>query len=519
MGLLKENFEAREYQKAIAETAVKRNTLVVLPTGLGKTYVAILVVARRLENYPGSKALILAPTRPLVNQHKETFMKYLNLSEESFAAVTGKIHKEKRSNIYNVARIIFATPQLICNDLEGGSLNLSNYSILVVDESHRSVKRYPYPFIAKKYMEQSKFPLILSLTASPGGKYERIKNICENLFIEAVEIRTEKDLDVLPYVQPVKKEWVNVELPEDFKRIKMLFEEVLKENLQWLKGHGWIRTVRPTKKSLLQLQEELTNRYIEGEKNYSLLWAMERVIESVKVDHALELLETQGIFALKEYMEKIKSNKKMADRILFGDSRIREAFRLIQNLYSHGIDHPKLEKVKCVVKDLLKENPKARIIVFANYRSTIDRINELFRDSGIPSEILIGQAIKGGKGLKQEEQINILKRFNEGEFNVLIATSIGEEGLSITDVDAVIFFDNVASEIRRIQRYGRTGRTSPGKVIFFITKGTKDESYYWSSFQRERKMKSILYNMREKSIEIRSDKVRPRKTLLDWVGK
>jgi Fanconi anemia group M protein len=233
----------------------------------------------------------------------------------------------------------------------------------------------------------------------------------------------------------------------------------------------------------------------------------------------LELLETQGIFALKEYMEKFKSHKKMANRILLGDSRIREAFRLVQNLYLQGIDHPKLEKVKFVIKDLLKEHPKARIIVFANYRSTIDKINALLRESGISCEILIGQAIKGGKGLKQEEQIKILKRFNEGSFNVLVATSIGEEGLSIINVDAVIFFDNVASEIRRIQRYGRTGRTAPGRVIFLITKGTRDEGYYWSSFHRERKMKSILYDLRKKGVKIKREKVKLHKTLFDWVGR
>jgi ERCC4-related helicase len=388
---------------------------------------------------------------------------------------------------------------------------------ILVHNCHRSVKRYPYPAIAKKYVEQSKFPLILGLTASPGGKYERIAKICENLFIEAVEIRTEKDLDVLPYIQPIKKEWINVELPEDFKKVKILFEDILKENLLWLRDHRWLQTLKPTKKLLLKLQEEITNRYVEGGKNYSLFWAMMKVIESVKIEHALELLETQGIFALMEYMEKIQLSKKMTDKRLVKDSRIREALKLIQNLYSQGIDHPKLEKVKYVIKDLLKENQKARIIVFANYRSTIDKINKYLRENGISSEILIGQSIKEGRGLKQEEQIKILERFNDGNFNVLVASSIGEEGLSIVNVDVVIFFDSVASEIRRIQRYGRTGRTAPGKVIFLITKGTRDEGYYWSSFHRERRMKNILYDMRERGVKIKREKIKPHKTLFDWV--
>lgn len=516
MGLLKENFQPREYQKAVAETAMKKNTLLVLPTGMGKTYVAMLVVANRLETYPQSRALILAPTRPLVNQHKETFMEYFNLEQEGFVALTGKIPREKRIGAYEKAKIIFATPQLVENDLKREILKLSDYSILVVDESHRSVKKYPYPAVAKKYMEQSKFPLILGLTASPGGKYERIAEICENLFIEAVEIRTEKDLDVLPYVQRVKSDWVNVELPEEFKKIKLFLEEVLKENLLWLRDHKWLQTLKPTKKLLLKLQENITNRYTEGGRNYSLFWAMVKVIESVKIEHALELLETQGIFALNEYMEKIQSSKKIIDKRLMKDARIRESIRIIQNLYSNGIDHPKLEKVKYVIKDLLRENPRARIIVFANYRSTVDKINKYLRENGVTSEILIGQAIKGGRGLKQGKQIEILERFNEGDFNVLVASSIGEEGLSIADVHAVIFYDSVASEIRRIQRYGRTGRTSPGRVIFMVTKGTRDEGYYWSSFYREKKMKGILYGMRERGVKIKRREVKPHKTLFDW---
>ena len=65
MGLLKNTIEIRDYQKNIAEVAGEKNTLVVIPTGMGKTLIAVLVAIKRLDKFPGSKILITAPTRPL----------------------------------------------------------------------------------------------------------------------------------------------------------------------------------------------------------------------------------------------------------------------------------------------------------------------------------------------------------------------------------------------------------------------------------------------------------------------
>ncbi len=505
MRLLREGFSLRQYQRALVESAKEKNTLVVLPTGMGKTYVAIALAADRLEKYPESKALVLAPTRPLVNQHRETFARHLNLEKRRLLAVTGKIPPSKRVGIYGESRIIFATPQLIVNDVERRVLSLENFSLLVVDECHRSVKRYPYPRIAKLYVEQSRYPLILGLTASPGGDYERVKEICESLFIQNIEIRSERDEDVIPYVQPVKKKWITVELPDELKRIKALLEDLVHENVNWLKSRGWVSTTKPTKKELLSLQEELMGRYLEGERgNASLAVAMMKTIEAVKISHALELLETQGVFSLLEYLRKLGSSRKLSDRRVLNDVRVREAVRLAEEAVRGGVEHPKLDKLKHVVLDLLREDDRRRIIVFANYRSTVEKIYERLSGEGVECKVLIGQAMKEGRGLKQEEQIKILEEFNRGAFNVLIATSIGEEGLSIADVHTVIFYDNVASEIRRIQRYGRTGRTAPGNVVFFVTKGTRDEAYYWTSFFKERKMKSILTQAKkekEKALE------------------
>ncbi len=505
--LNKEAIKPRKYQLKIAETASRRNTLVVLPTGMGKTLISILVAIKRLEKYPESKVLILAPTRPLNAQHKKSFEKFTLINPKKIVLITGKIKPKEREKIYKEAKVITATPQCIKNDLINGRINLENFSFITFDEAHRCVKDYAYTFIAKKYVEQAKHPLILGLTASPGGEYERIKEIKQNLFIETVEIRSELDEDVKPYVKRVKREWIYVEFPEEFKKVKEFLEEKLKDNLFWLRDHHILQTLRPTKKSLLKLQEKIGSKFMEGAKRYDLMWAAIKIAEAIKVEHAIELLETQGITPLYEYLKKLESSKRRTDRRLVKDPKIREAIKIVEELKNKKIEHPKLEKIKHVIKDLLRKKPNAKIIVFANYRSTVDKINNLLRNEGISSEILIGQAKRGRNGLSQEKQLEILKRFSRNEFNVLVTTSIGEEGLDIAATDFAIFFEAVPSEIRTIQRRGRVGRQTAGKVIFLITKGTRDEAYYWAAFHKEKKMKGILYDMSKKT---------KKKTLMDF---
>jgi Fanconi anemia group M protein len=282
---------------------------------------------------------------------------------------------------------------------------------------------------------------------------------------------------------------------------------MLKDPIHWLKEHNFIHTYKPTKKVLLSLQNSVASKYMQGSKNFSLAWAMIKSAEAIKIEHAIELLETQDISSLLDYLKKLEASKKRIDRKIAKDPRMRDVIKILESI--KDIKHPKLEKLKNLVKDLIKENPNVKIIVFANYRATVEKIKEVLDEEGIKSEILIGQATKEGKGMTQEKQIETLRRFKEGEFNTLIATSIGEEGLDIPAVDYVIFYESVPSELRRIQRSGRTGRTAPGKIIFLITKDTRDESYYWASFVREKKMKGIIYDMKKRS--------KIKKTLKDWI--
>lgn len=507
--LKKESFELREYQRDIAKVAQEQNTLVVLPTGMGKTLIGVFIAANRLEKYPSSKILIMAPTRPLNAQHKKSFEEFTNIEPEKIVLVTGKINPEDRGKLYEQATVVVATPQTIRNDLKNERIKLTNFSFVIFDEAHRCVKDYAYTSVAKEYIEQSQFPLILGLTASPGGSAARIKDIQENLFIKAVEIRSETDKDVEQYVKEIEKDWIYVDFPKEYQVVKSLLEEILKDQLFWLRDHHFIQTLRPSRKLLLMLQDRIAAIF-RGKKNYSLIWAMIKTAMAIKLEHAIELIETQEISSLDEYLKKVEVSKKRTDQLLINDLRMKEVRKRIEEL--KDVRHPKMEKLKILVKDLIEEKTGMKIIIFANYRSTVEKIKNILLDEGIRAEEFIGQAVKEGKGLTQEQQIEKLKKFKEGEFNVLVSTSIGEEGLDVPAVDYAIFYEPVPSEIRSIQRRGRVGRQTAGKIIFLITKNTRDEAYLWAAFQKEKKMKGILYDLKE-----RSERKRKKKSLKDWI--
>jgi len=510
--LLDSDFKPRLYQELIASTATQKNTLCILPTGLGKTYVALLVAAYRLEKFPKSKILMLAPTRPLVNQHMKTFRENMILKEDDFISLTGKIHASDRKVFYKRGKLFFATPQLIRNDIGNKILDLSDFSLMVIDECHRSVKKYAYTTVVDEYIKTNPNSLILGLTASPGGIKDKIEEVKETLHIQAVEVRTERDGDVAPYVQETEVEKIFVELPEEFKEIKQNLEKIYNQKIYDLLKARAIPSPKASKKDLLAAQIQLSKFYSRN-RDWQALKAVLSCAQAIKVGHAIELIETQGISALNEYLTKMTKDKKSsATKKLLRDYRLIKSIELTNGLNDRGIEHPKLKKTLELIQKQIKEKSNSKIIVFANYRDSVAKIAKTLEKNRIEVREFYGQAKRKGKGLTQKEQIEIINEFGLEIFNVLVATSVAEEGLSIPAVDVVIFYEPVPSEIRTIQRRGRTGRTEAGKVIFLITKDTRDEWYYWSAYNKEKRMKRILKGLKEENI------YKPKKTLKDFVS-
>ena len=489
------NLIPRDYQKNILKTAIKNNALVVLPTGMGKTAVAIMLAINRLEEYPNSKALIMAPSKPLCEQHVQTFLDNTTIPTEKISLLTGQINPKIRKELFQSSIIIIATPQTIQFDLEKDRISLEDVTLLVVDECHRSREKFANTIVARFYLEQAKNQRILALTASPGATKERINEIKQNLNLNRVEIRTEKDSDVLPYVQEKEIQWINVELSEEFNDLKKLISLSYKEKLKRIKDLGFSKPLGLiNKKDLLLLQKRFQDEIRQGKK--TAFYSVSLVAQAIKLEHALTLLETQGVKALKEYFDKLKQDESRAAKNILKEEHIIKAVSFNDKLVEKNLIHPKQEKLKEIIIKELRENPSSKLMVFANYRFTVNELVSFLKQvEGAKPGRLVGQK----DGLTQKQQIQIVKDFEENIYNILICTSIGEEGLHLSSADLAIFYEPIPSEIRSIQRKGRVGRVKIGRIIFLITKGTKDEAFYWSSFHKEKKMRKILYDMKKES--------------------
>ena len=504
----KDAIEARLYQQVLAGDVLKKgNTMVVAPTALGKTIVAILVAADRLQKVKNSKVLVLAPSKPLAIQHEDSFKEFLNLPCTS---ITGAIKTDERVKRWEESRIVCATPQTVESDLLNGRYDLSSVSLIVFDECHHGVGSYSYVYLASRYVQESNFNLILGLTASPGSDKAKIKEVCANLYIQNIVVKTEDDPDVRPYFNPVEIDWVRVKMSSELEKIKKYVDKALKVRLKALKNMGIIRTVSVGKVDILKargrIQGEIA-RSVNPDKE--LFQAISILSAVINIQHSQELIETQGIQTFNKYIARLRKKKTKAAKSLMWDDNFGRAVKMARDAERHGWEHPKLREVTRILKKELgtddgqtklqssrvsgKDEKSSKIIVFTQYRDTLEMIHEKLEKEGIKSAKFFGQAAKDGqKGLTQKEQKAIIKSFRMGEYDVLLSTSVAEEGIDIPAVDLVVLYEPVPSEVRMIQRRGRTGRKRTGRVKVLITNGTRDEAYYWSSVRKEDKMKYQL---------------------------
>jgi ERCC4-related helicase len=483
--------EDREYQRTLSEIASNESTLVVLPTGMGKTVVALRVVAQVLLK--GGKVLFLAPTKPLVEQHASYLRE--SLVGKKVGVMTGENPPEEREAIWIESDVIASTPQVVANDLRYERVDLRDVKLIVFDEAHRAVGNYAYVNVGKAYRDYN--GLVLGMTASPGSNRARIKEVCANLGIERIELRSESDPDVAKYVHDIQIDAIEVEVTPDMKKVIYVLRSLYDKHIAELVQLKALDPNRPAnRKYLLEVGRALQQRSRSGERHRNLFRAMSLQAMAVKIDHALELAETQGTTALREYLDRLRTEAESeegskASREIVKAAEYIRAFELVHQMRG---EHPKLSRIMTIVARQIQEKPEARIIVFTHYRDTCELMaSKLAEVEGAKVAKLVGQADRGAeKGLKQKQQIGVLDQFRVGTSNVLVATSVGEEGLDVANTDLVIFYEPVPSEIRSIQRRGRTGRRRSGRVVVLVTRGTRDEAYLYASINKERAMKKGL---------------------------
>ncbi len=466
----KQSIEHRDYQENLAKQAILENCLIVLPTGLGKTTVALHVIAEFLSRRKGG-VLFLAPTRVLAHQHYE-FLRN-NLLIDDVVLITGEDLLAKRKKLW-INSVICATPEIVKNDLDRELVSPDQFSLVIFDEAHRTVGDYAYSGIAERFTNMD--IRIIGMTATLPSEKEKAQEMIRMLKIASIAQRTEESPDVSPYVQQTETQWIVVELPPEMKEIQALIKSAIDSRYQDLRRMGVGLAGTRSMSELLRVRDYVL-RQNRG--------AAKPLFTAIRLIHALNIFESHGVTSFLRFCERTREKKGVGIRDLFeNDLNFGKALRLAKEAQMKGIEHSKIEKLKEVL-----QNVSGKVLVFTSYRDSVDILTQHLNEMGIPAGFLIGKA--GETGLKQKKQIETIQKFRDGQYQVLIATRVGEEGLDISEVNLVVFFDNVPSSIRYVQRKGRTGRKDYGKLIVLIAKDTTDETYYWIGKRKVTAAKSM----------------------------
>lgn len=492
----------RDYQFSIVATGLYHNMLVALPTGLGKTFIAAAIMLNWYRWTTSAQIVFVAPTRPLVSQQVKACFEIAGIPRSTTTMLTGTTSPGLRAEEWQTKRVFFMTPQTLINDLKSGISDPKRLVLIVVDEAHRATGNYAYVEVVKFVKRFNSGFRILALTATPGASIESVQEVIDGLGISRIEIRTEESLDIRQYVHLRKTETVLFDNSEEMSMVMELFSKALQPavdkicglNAYWSKDPLSLTPYGCTQARQRWFCSDAGRKAHPGLKNmimniFSLL---------AKLSHATELLKYHGIGPfyqkLLAFRNEIHAGEKKGNKYsneVNSSQPFQQMMSRVQNWINSSdfIGHPKLEYVQRVVLNHFLDagdgrgttDPSCtRVMVFTHYRHSAEEIARVLRRSEpmIRPHVFVGQStVKDSDGMDQKTQLDIIKKFQSGIHNTLIATSIGEEGLDIGEVDLIICYDASASPIRMLQRMGRTGRKRAGNIIVTLMRGKEENNF------------------------------------------
>ena len=481
----------RDYQYAIVSSCLYRNTLVALPTGLGKTFIAATVMLNFHRWTKTGKLIFVTPTKPLAAQQVDACLNVAGIPRSEATLLTGEVSPGLRAQEWETKRVFFMTPQTLQNDLSSGFADPKQIALLVIDEAHRATGSYSFVSVVKLIRRFSSSFRVLALTATPGSSVEAIQNVIDNLGISHIEIRTEDSIDIRKYVHSREVDQQVLDPSSELLQISELFGKALRpltDKLSGLNIYWGSDPMNLTQYGLIQKQKEWFAS--AGRRQSTGVQGMVRSIFSVlvKAAVAIKLLNFHGIKPFFDKMAGLRSEPGNAKyrAALVNDSNFQEMMGIIEVWLKEPafVGHPKLSVLADTVLNHFMDHPTqtsaTKIIVFSEFRNSAEVI---VRDLNkhrpmVRAKLFVGQAdSEQSAGMKQTDQIKAVEDFRGGKFNVLVATCIGEEGLDIGQVDLIVCYDASASPIRMLQRMGRTGRKRAGRIVLLLMRGKEQEKY------------------------------------------
>jgi ERCC4-related helicase len=508
--LLEKDF--RRYQFEIVKTALTQNTLVAIPTGLGKTHIAATVMLNYYLWYPEGIIAFLAPTRPLVEQQAESIKSSLNLDERAIAVLTGSVPSTKRPKLYREASIFFMTPQILEKDIKKERIDPKSIVLLVIDEAHRGQGNYAYCNIVKQ-LDSFQFGYrILALSATPASQIDAVQEIITNLNISKIEVRTEEDPDVAPYMHAKDTSIVRVQQNDNIKSLNRQIDTLLgnlAKPLAKLGQFAWDFVHNPERINKTKVLDVMNKLRVNkdslmseiGGGNISECYGNLGVMMSL-LESRVQLCQ-HGISSFKNFIEnfqnlknnKQKNNSLRVKKKLMETEEFKTMLKELQEEADNGEEHSKLIELKKILTDHFEASPESRCIIFTQYRSSAAAIKEYLQqelENAINCEVFVGQSSGGGvRGMVQKQQLQVMEWFKRGAINCLISTSVGEEGLDIGEVELIVCYDSNSNPTRTIQRMGRTGRKKDGKVIV-LSVGNNEDTKYKTSINKNKQLIRFL---------------------------
>ncbi|XP_072284154.1 Fanconi anemia group M protein isoform X2 [Pyxicephalus adspersus] len=518
------NYAIREYQFTMAHTALLHNTLVCLPTGLGKTFIAAVVMYNFYRWYPSGKIVFMAPTKPLVAQQIEACFRVMGIPQEHMVEMTGNTQAHNRKDMWHNHRVFFLTPQIMVNDLTRGACPASEVKCLVIDEAHKALGNHAYCQVVRELCNYTRQFRILALSATPGSDTKSVQQVVTNLLIGRIELRSEDSPDIQPYSHERQLEKFVVPLGDELEVVQKSYLQVLETFAgRLIQNNVLSRREIP---SLTKYQIILFRDQFRKNPPSNIVGAQMGVVEGdfalcISLYHGYELLLQMGTRSLFYYLQSIMDGSKGMTRARNDLGRNADFMSLYQQLESMfspstGSDvekpfiysHPKLKKLEEVViqhfsswnkqgQNSSEKTPEdTRIMIFSSFRDSVQEIAEMLNRHQPTVRVMtfVGHSStgKGVKGYTQKEQLEVVKQFREGGYNTLVSTCVGEEGLDIGEVDLIICFDAQKSPIRLVQRMGRTGRKRQGRIVVILCKGREERTYNQSQSNKRSIYKAIL---------------------------
>ncbi|OHT06127.1 Type III restriction enzyme, res subunit family protein [Tritrichomonas foetus] len=472
------NVTHRNYQYDISEMCFRYNTLVCLPTASGKTLIAAVVMMNFFRWYPKGKIIFMAPTRTLVNQQIEACSNFTNISKDKVIIMTGtNIYGKAREQMWKEKTVFFCTPQVVQNDLHNGRLDASKIVLLIVDEAHHASGKYAYSVVVRSIAARNSQFRVVGLSATPGSDMRAIQGVIFNLMISKVVYLDDNDPEIAKYQQKTDVEIIVVPLGADESTLEELLGQCIRQIAQPLQLKGHLRTSDPKllNRGVFYEMKNFQQSPIKSKEFYNCMNLFSILLSLVNMKEKITKYGAQMLNqALKDFEKKGKQT--LEKKKLIDSSPFQTLLRLAEK--SKNTSHPKLAQLGVILEDFLNKNVHSKVIVFTQYRASAVSIEEhLKKIPVVKCSIFIGHNdTRQNEGLDESTQIEIISLFRKGNINCIIATSVGEEGLDIGEVDLIVCYDTSSSPLKTVQRMGRTGRKKNGKVIFLMAEGYEEKS-------------------------------------------